>query len=271
MSKTPEPKLRWAKMPNRWIMRGGLKNFGERDGEGQVDLTALNTSLAALKVYLAICTRAEYKSGVVKTTYPELCALAGLSRNVIARSLQVLEENGCIRRDTTHSRGGSLIYVERWLEDEGFAKIPKSWLYHGRGPKEDRSITPPEKSLVKLKAFTFNKRLSLQALKIFILLLALRNRDFPKGNGLTVISYDRIADLAGMGRHSVSPAITLLFEMNLISFRSGNYSEQDAQDFDRTNRYLVKGLNVRFGALEGALEIDEFKPLPSAQPSPHGG
>ncbi|MCQ3032562.1 helix-turn-helix domain-containing protein [Pseudomonas syringae] len=264
MSKTPLPELRWAKMPNRWAMQGGLKRFGERDGNAQVDLTVLNTSLAALKVYLAICTRAKYETGVVKTTYPELCRLAGLSRNVIARSLQVLEDNGYIRRDTTHPRGGSLIYVERWLEDQGFAKIPKSWFYHGRGPKDDHSSNPPEKTLTKLKGFTFNKRLSLQALKIYILLLALRHRDFPKDDGLTVISYDRISELTDVGRHSVSPAITLLFEMNLISFRSGNYSEYDGQDFDRTNRYLIKGLKVRFGALEGVANRDEFKPLPSS-------
>lgn len=268
MSKSQKPELRWAKMPNRWAMYGGLKNFGEQDDQGDIDLTVMNTSLAALKVYLAICTRAKYQTGVAKTTYPELCALVGHSRNVVARSLQVLEDGGYIRRDTGQPRTGSSIYVERWVDDEGFAKIPKSWLYHGRGPKEDRASNPPEKSLVKLKAFTFNKRLSLQSLKIYILLLALRHRDFPKDDGLTVISYDKISELTGVGRHAVSPAITLLFEMNLITFRSGEYSGYDAQDFDRTNRYLIKGLNVRYIGIVETGVSHEPKPRAPAQRAP---
>lgn len=88
---SPKPDLRWAKMPNRWAMSGELANFGELNDQGNVDLVAINTSLAALKVYLAICTRANYKTGIAKTTYPELCDLVGHSRNVIARSLEALE------------------------------------------------------------------------------------------------------------------------------------------------------------------------------------
>lgn len=171
---SPKPDLRWAKMPNRWAMSGELANFGELNDQGNVDLVAINTSLAALKVYLAICTRANYQTGIAKTTYPELCDLAGHSRNVIARSLEVLESFGYIRRDTGKTRDGSLIYVEKWLENEGFAKIPKSWLYQGRGPKQDQSSEHKVTKLVKLKAFGFNKRISLQALKIYILLLAMR-------------------------------------------------------------------------------------------------
>ncbi|MCE0969419.1 helix-turn-helix domain-containing protein [Pseudomonas sp. NMI4491_12] len=246
---SPKPDLHWAKMPNRWAMSGELANFGELNDQGNVDLVAINTSLAALKVYLAICTRANYQTGIAKTTYPELCDLVGHSRNVIARSLEALESFGYIRRDTWKTRDGSLIYVEKWLEDEGFAKIPKSWLYQGRGPKQDQSSEHKVTKLVKLKAFGFNKRISLQALKIYILLLAMRNRDYPKGDGLTVISYDNIADRTGLGRHAVSPAITLLMEMNLITFRSGNHGGNDAMDFDRTNRYLIKGLNVRYQGL----------------------
>ncbi|WP_409313579.1 hypothetical protein [Pseudomonas putida] len=245
----PKPDLRWAKMPNRWAMSGELANFGELNDQGNVDLVAINTSVAALKGYLALCTRANYKTGIAKTTYPELCDLVGHSRNVIARSLEVLESFGYIRRDTGKTRDGSMIYVEKWLEDEGFAKIPKSWLYQGRGPKQDQSSEHKVTKLVKLKAFGFNKRISLQALKIYILLLAMRHRDSPKGDGLTVISYDNIADRTGVGRHAVSPAITLLMEMNLITFRSGNHGGNDAMDFDRTNRYLIKGLNVRYQGL----------------------
>nr|WP_279158003.1 hypothetical protein [Pseudomonas corrugata] len=270
MSTSKVPELRWAKMPNRWAMSGELNTFGEQNDPGNVDLVAMNTSLAALKVYIAICTRANYKTGIARTTYPELSNLVGHSRNVIGRSLQVLEYGGYIRRDTGQPRGGSLIYVERWLEDEGFAKIPKSWLYHGRGPKEDQSTENPETTLVKLKAFGLNKRISLQALKIYILLLAMRHRDFPKDDGLTVISYDKISHYTGVGRHAVSPAITLLMEMNLITFRSGDQGGYDGMDFDRTNRYLIKGLNVRYQGLSDAAPTHVPTPRAPAQPEQSG-
>ena len=267
MSESEKPKPRWAKMPNRWAMSGGLKKFGEVDSQGKVDTIAINASLASLKVYLAICTRADYHSGIVKTTYPELCALVGHSRNVVARSLRVLEEGGHIRRDTAQPRGGSRIYVERWMEDKGFAKIPKSWLYQGRGSKDDRASNPPEETLIKLKAFTFGKRLSLQALKIYVLLLAMRNRDFPNGDGLTLITYDKISEYTGVKRHSVSLAINLLMEMNMISFRSGDPNTSDFLDFDRTNRYLIKGFNLRYREQSAAKTSGTSELLDSAQAS----
>ncbi|BCS42453.1 MULTISPECIES: hypothetical protein [Pseudomonas] len=250
--------LMWAKMPNRWVMGGGLAGFSDRNGAGKLDVTHLNSSIAALKVYLAVCTRAKYETGIARTTYPELSELVGMSRSVIARSLRILEAHQLLRRDSPNSRAGSIIYVTRWLEDKGFAKIPKSWLYHGRGAGEERA-PKPEQRLVKLNAFKFHKRISLQALKAYIALIAMRSKDGKDGHGLTVISYDRISDLTGIPRHSVSMAVTLLLEMNLISFRPGSYSEGDGQDFDRTNRYLIKGLNLRFRALEDETQVAKVR------------
>ncbi|MGG6349140.1 hypothetical protein [Pseudomonas putida] len=270
MSKSEIPELRWAKMPKGWVTSGGLKKFSELNAEKHVDLVAMNTSLAALKVYLAICTRANYHTGIAKTTYEELGNLVGHARNVVGRSLQVLEDGGYIRRDTGKPRGGSLIYVENWLEEKSFSKIPKSWLYHGRGPKKDQSTENPETTLVKLKAFGLNKRLSLQALKIYVLLLAMRHRDYPDDDGLTVISYDKIAEYTDVGRHAVSPAITLLMEMNLITFRSGDPGGNDAMDFDRTNRYLIKGLNVRYQGLSVATSTHVPAARTPAQPLQSG-
>ncbi|MEO6676905.1 MAG: hypothetical protein ABIO21_05975 [Pseudomonas sp.] len=118
--------LMWAKMPNRWVMGGGLAGFSDRNGAGKLDVTHLNSSIAALKIYLAVCTRAKYETGIARTTYPELSELVGMSRSVIARSLRILEAHQLLRRDSPNSRSGSIIYVTRWLEDKGFAKIPKA-------------------------------------------------------------------------------------------------------------------------------------------------
>lgn len=247
-------KMSWAKMPNRWAMAGGLREFKHRDARNMVSALHTNTSIAALKTYLAICTRTDFRSGLAKTTYEELGVLLGHSRLVIARSLRTLLANGLIRSDSAKARDGSQLYVCRWLEDEGYAKIPKSWLYRVRG-KEGDAPAVSKKHLFKLRAFKLNSLLSLMALKIYILLLALRNKDrrtegdLTGRDGLTIVSYDRIMDLTGVPRSAISPAITLLLEMNLVSFRSGSFTVSDDQDFDRTNRYLIKGLGLRWAPL----------------------
>lgn len=71
-------KMSWAKMPNRWAMAGGLREFKHRDARNMVSALHTNASIASLKTYIAICTRADFRSGLVKTTYEELGILLGI-------------------------------------------------------------------------------------------------------------------------------------------------------------------------------------------------
>lgn len=238
-----EEKTPFAKMPNAWIREGGLKLFGDRDKQGEVSRAELNISLSCLKVYIAICTRAHYPTGVAKTTYEQLSQLTEQSRAVVSRALTLLEGHGLIECHSPSRRGGTIITVARWSET-GWAQIPKRWLLTAREWKT--GAIGPKGVLQKLRQFRFDNRLSLRALKVYLVLLAYRDSGKGEGEGLAIISYTRIADVACIGRYEVSDAITKLLEMNLITFRTGDYREGDNVDFDRTNRYLIRGLNVQW-------------------------
>ncbi|MGA4449243.1 hypothetical protein ACPA0O_18485 [Ectopseudomonas chengduensis] len=241
------PKTLFAKMPNAWIRNGGLAAFDDRDQRGGMSRAELNISISCLKTYIAICTRTQFETGVASTTYAELSELTGQSRAIVSRALTRLEDEGLIDCYSPTRRGGTIITVHHW-EDRGWAKIPKRWLLTAR--EWNREGLGPKGVLQKLRQFKFEDRLSLRALKVYLVLLAYRDSGKGEGDGLAIISYTRIAAVAGIGRHLVSDAITKLLEMNLITFRAGDHREGEEVDFDRTNRYLIRGLNVRWQSVD---------------------
>jgi hypothetical protein len=235
----------WAKLPIHWIQQHGLRRFSStvlkeakaesKNGRGvpEPDRAERNHSIAALKLYMAICIRTDFHTGEANTSYEELITLTGMSRPVIARSLKRLEELGRITRTKQSLRSGTLIYVCGWLEDKFSGQLPKRWLYDGNQGR----------SLLKLREFKFDWA-SFFALKVYLAILAFRDRH---RFGLTIITYDKIDQATGIGRYRVADAITMLYQMGLISFRPGKFDESD--DHARTNRYLVRGLDIPWTAL----------------------
>lgn len=242
-------KSEWAKMPIRWIHEDGLVAFRGRSAKPVSksflpawppeadDAQLRNESLAALKLYLVLSCRADFSTGVAKVTYSELCKLGVMSRAVVARSLQRLEKAGLIRRQTRALKSGSLIHIENWNDVYAWGKIPKLWLYDGNHGR-----------MLLLGEFNFTQ-LSFHAMKIYLAILSFRDR-----RGIATISYDRLATCTGVSRHHIAHAITRLYDMELISFRPGEFHSE--HQFDRTNRYLVRGFGTRWPA------PDEEKPAP---------
>ncbi|MEN5042906.1 MarR family transcriptional regulator [Pseudomonas koreensis] len=257
----------WAKLPIEWIQADELRNFKSTTLEQQTveegaqrktrrrlevpDRAERNRSIAALKLYIAICIRTDFHTGQAKTSYDELITLTGMSRPVVARSLKQLEEMGRITRTEQSLRSGTLIYVCGWLEDGFSGQLPKRWLYDGNQGR----------SLLKLREFKFDWA-SFYALKVYLTILAFRDKH---RFGLTIITYDRINQSTGIGRHRVADAITMLYQMELISFRPGSF---DDNDHARINRYLVRGLDIPWTALNQAYpDYKVSKKKSSSKPS----
>lgn len=229
----------WAKMPLRWIHEQGLVNFQGRSPQGvrmfsmldfvrdADDAPLRNESIAALKLYLVLCCQADYRTGLATFTYTDLESLAVMSRAVISRSLTRLEAAQLIKREPQALKSGSKIQILAWDDDYAWGKIPKLWLYDGNRGR-----------MLLLKEFNFSQ-LSLHALKIYLTLLAFRDR-----RGIATLSYDRLVHYTGVLRHQVADAITRLYDSRLISFRPGEF--QSEYEFDRTNRYLVRGFGTRW-------------------------
>lgn len=96
MSTTDKPDF--ARLPIKWIQSGGVAVFDSRLGNGERCLLEQNTSLGALRLFISLCMLADYYTGQLKTTYPKLIALSGLSRPIVARSLKRLVEVGLLEK-----------------------------------------------------------------------------------------------------------------------------------------------------------------------------
>lgn len=251
----------WAKLPIRWIHEGGLTKFTDRairkvplggplmssiEVDAEVDVEALrNECIAALRLYLVLCCRADFKTGLAEVTYPQLTLLAKMSRALISRSLKRLEGERLIERQPQASKSGTTVRIEGWNDKYGWGKIPKLWLHDGGSER-----------MLLLAEFNYCKA-SLDALKVFIAILSHRDRTRA---GIATLSYDKLSIITGVPRYRVADAITKLYDMELVSFRQGDY--RDLSPMDRTNRYLVRGLGS-YWPVEDAAE----EPLAASAPA----
>lgn len=232
--KRPQVSL-FSKMPIKWIQDGGLVNFGNRSTPmAEKELKLQNGSIAALKLYMTLCLKATFGTGEVKTTYNKLIALSGMSRPVVARALKRLVDEELITKKSKSLCEGSSIYINGWLEHTYYGTLPKRWLFDDKGIR-----------IEKLLNFNFSTA-SLHALKVYLALVGFRDRH---RDGLAVISYTAIARYTGVPRYRVAEAITKLYDMNLISYRQADFTDSNDDEIDRTNRYLVKGLNTTWTSL----------------------
>lgn len=241
----------WAKLPIRWIHEGGLNKFTDRairkmplggwplsdiETDAEVEVEALrNECIAALRLYLALCCKTDFKTGLTTVTYPQLTLLAKMSRAVISRSLKRLELENLIARQPQASKEGTTVRIVGWDDEYSWGKIPKLWLYDGFSER-----------LRLLAEFNYSKA-SFDALKVFIAILG--HRDRYRG-GIATLSYDKLSLITGVPRYRVADAITKLYDMDLISFRQGDFRDLDAML--RTNRYLVRGLGSYWPAEDAA-------------------
>ena len=254
----------WAKLPIRWIHEGGLAKFTDRairkvpmewplsgiEVDAEVDVEVLrNECIAALRLYLVLCCKTDFKTGLATLTYPQLTRLAKMSRAVISRSFKRLEQEKLIARQPQALKQGTTVRIEGWNDEYAWGKIPKLWLHDGSSER-----------LLLLTEFNYCKA-SLDALKVFIAILAHRDRSRA---GIATLSYDKLAFITGVPRYRVADAITKLYDMELISFRQGDY--RDLNPMDRTNRYLVRGLGSYWSVEDAAEDMATTQLRPSKPP-----
>lgn len=210
----------WAKLPTVWIRYGNkLRNFSVKD---------IGASIAGLKIYLAIVLKANYepnddfdKSGCAAISFSEFEDLTGMSRALVAQGVKKLKEQDLIVIEKT---GRPNIYrLEDFDDKRGWSKLPKRYLF---GSKKLGKIQ-------KITEFSMRHRAHLNALRIYLLLLA-------NGNGKwALLSYDKITEYTGMSRELIHPAISVLIDMQLINVSS---IETSLEKTKSPNKYIFRGL-----------------------------
>ncbi|QOF85566.1 hypothetical protein [Pseudomonas sp. EGD-AKN5] len=191
-----------------------------------------NCSLAALKLFICLCMRADFNTGSLSTTYPQLMALSGMSRPLVARALKRLISEKLVSKVDKPLREGTELKLAGW-EDAFFGKLPKQVFYDDA----------PDK-LLKLREFEFSA-LSLHSLKVYLVIVAYRNR---KNFNIATINYTTISLRSGVPKHLIPAVLNRLYANDLIAYKQADYYESAQAQADRTNRYLVRGLGDRWPA-----------------------
>ena len=212
--------MTWAKLPTQWIRYDDkLRNFSVRD---------IGASISALKIYLAIVLKANFKSndtfdkgGCAAISFTEFEDLTGMSRAMVAEGLRKLKEQELI---TVIKKGRPNIYhLADFDSTKGWSKLPKRYFY---GSKKMGIIQ-------KITEFSMRHRAHLNALRIYLLLLSFNNK------GKARLSYDKITEYTGMSREFIHPGLSVLIDMQLVNVSS----DETSLDITKSpNIYQFRGL-----------------------------
>jgi hypothetical protein len=227
-------KLQWAKFPTQWLK----PSTSSDDEEQHFPLTELTwsryagTAIAAVLVLIALSIRLNqshkgkaFEGGAVRSnsvavTFEDLRQMTGLAKASISGALMLLEGFAAIQ---TQRSGRANAYKLVGLEqDGGWCQLPQGWLL-----KPDGTF--------KLKQIPRN-RLALNALKVYLLLMHLRNNKL----NTTAVSFTTITRWTGVRREDLPNALGTLSMMHLarISFDRDIRHRKG----DNSHRYSVLGL-----------------------------
>lgn len=219
--------LAWAKLPSAWLklrQADEVCPLRELEWRGhRTTGTACLVLLMALAVRLNISRRGrELEEGGTKVamTYTEINKLTGFARATIAQAISLLEGMGAIR---VRKEGRHNVYELMGVNEPGkWCQLPQEYLMDGG-----------TLALKRLKGLTGN-RVSLNSMKLYVLLLALRERHF----NTTAISYDGIVRHTGMRREDIPSSLSQLSSLQLVRVTD----DLDDRPEDHSHRYRVLGL-----------------------------
>jgi hypothetical protein len=220
----------WVHLPSRWIEDGGLQNlqWTTSDASG-------SDNAAALMVLAPIAHVAD-DGGVATCTYDRLTLATGLSRAKVANGLSVLASLGVIERQPA---GRSTLQLTNFGNGHSWSKLPARKLYSGG-------------RIVGFQHFTLRSLAELHALKLYYLFARRRSND----TNMAHLSYDKIEEYAGIERHRIKPAISVLLNAGLVHVertesRSNERGTANANRLAYLDSYLhfgTRGRNPDFAA-----------------------
>jgi DNA-binding transcriptional ArsR family regulator len=191
------------------------------------------SAIAALMILICLAVRLnlsrrenELEEGPgnrVRMTYTDIEQLTGYARPTISKAISLLEALGAVR---VKKEGRANVYELVGVDQRG------GWCQLPQGHLADGAKTGELKRLTKIH----NNRLTLEALKLYVLLLTFRDQK----QNTTSIGYEAIMKYTGMRREDVPKAAAMLVALDLIGASEG----ADARPEDRSKRYTVKGLKA---------------------------
>lgn len=215
----------WVKLPTEWILNKEILILRKFRWQG----ADKSNYIAALMLYIAIAHHANRKItdelseiGCAKLSYTKLGEITSLSRAKIAGGLKILLSNGLIEKNNLQKT--NIFRIMNYEKKGGWAKLPANILY-----TESLNCIGP------FMEFKLRQKNELNALKLYLLLVALRdnnkNRATPK--------YETISNYTGILRGNIRSAISLLVNLNMIHVEK--YGDPDELE-KRNNFYRIIGI-----------------------------
>lgn len=212
----------FSRLPTWWIHNSKTnKSIQNERSLLQTNFTAhghlIGTNISALKCYLALISHINFKTGISNLRYSHLEKIAGLSRPMICKGLKCLEENHLLE---INKEGRKNIYIIQ-TESNDFSQWAKAPTYIIRN---------------KLYAIPSRGDITLVALKIYLLLLAIR-----KNSEIGVsATYDYLEENLGIQRKNINKALNLLSIFDFIEIFKLN---SEGTDYPYTyNKFKLKGI-----------------------------
>lgn len=215
----------WVRMSSYWLLNedrpplASLRWFGPQKSD----------QIAGLMIYMALVHHANDQPtakfgerGWTALTYTRLGDITGLSRSKISGGLSVLQKLGAI--EICRNGRSNSYHVVDYGQSGGWAKLPARGLY--------------SRDLQRIPAFhalKLRSRVELNALKIYLLIIALRDNS----TNYAVVSYDRIRDYTGINRIDIKSALSLLVTQGMIQVDQGATA---LNQFSTMNMYRPKYL-----------------------------
>jgi len=181
--------LPWVRLPSNWIEQGGLKAFGWEQKIG-------SDNTAALMLLAVIAHHSDISLGRAQLTWDELCAKAHLSRAKVSAGLNLLCDRNLIARSP---EGRSTFQIVNFSDEHRWAMLPARGMYSGE-------------SVTAFRSFHLRMRAELDALKIYFLLAARRDRN----TNMTMLGYEGIEAYSGVGRNFIRGALSVLAANGMV-------------------------------------------------------
>lgn len=226
--------LPWSQFPSNW-----MKPAPGGAGDNQIHPLAelqwsrhKGSAIAAILVLMALSIRLNQANRKVAfvpdavrptkvgVTFDDLRDMTGLAKATISTAIGLLQGFSAI---DIHQEGRANLYELKGLDvDGGWCKLPQGWLV-------DRSGN------LKIKEIPRNRR-SLNALKLYLLMLMLRDRK----TNTTAVSFTTITLRTGIRREDIAMALGTLFTIQLL--RLSPDRDIRHQLGDNSHRYSILGL-----------------------------
>lgn len=226
----------WVKMPTRWLReQDGVKLLPGMKWQGDEK----SSHIACLMIFIVFAQHARrfthedradeindvdlpYVDGEVNLSYNDLQEITGLSRKKVSEGIQLLVRYRLVfRLDEAYVSGARMRYQMPGVSDAfGWGKLPWRRLYSSR-------------KIVAFQDFKLRKRTELDALKIYLIIIAFRDTN----SNSTRISFDKITEYTGIHRSYIKAALSLLILHNLIQVDKHLNDDSDVRNH---NVYRVR-------------------------------